>query len=162
MEDNLLYEKIYIIYLINTHLNASPWNAVCLVTNAVCLVTNAVCLVTNILLNWCAWALDDITEKDLVREGLGNSFVHVMCHKMQGNHVVCNVLSSGTVGLLHGGKAGFREFWRFFFFFFWVSFLFSFWGLGLWLGLGFEPWNYFAVLLGQGYHLVPTTDVCMI
>ena len=51
MEDNLLYEKIYIIYLINTHLNASPWNAVCLVTNAVCLVTNAVCLVTNILLN---------------------------------------------------------------------------------------------------------------
>ena len=36
---------------------------------------------------------------DLVREGLGNSFmIHVMSHKMQGNHVVCNELSSGTVG----------------------------------------------------------------
>ena len=33
------------------------------------------------------WALDDITQKDLVWEGLGNSFmIHVMCYKMQGNH----------------------------------------------------------------------------
>ena len=38
------------------------------------------------------------TQKDLVREGLGNSFtIHVMCYKMQGNHVVCNEVPSGTV-----------------------------------------------------------------
>ena len=59
-------------------------------------------------------ALDDITQKDLVREGLENSFmIHVMCYKMQGNHVVCNDCHlAQLVGLSHGGKAGFREFCR--------------------------------------------------
>ena len=36
---------------------------------------------------------EDVTQKDLDREGLGNSFmIHVMCYKMQGNHSLRNSL----------------------------------------------------------------------
>ena len=90
------------------------------------------------------WALDDITQKDLVREGPGKSFmIHVMCYKMHGNHG--DFKDAQWVGLLHGGKAGFRELYSSipegFPIFFWVSFLFFALGLGLglWLGLRFEP-----------------------
>ena len=55
----------------------------------------------------------------------------MLCYKTQRNHVVCNELSSGTVGwVVARGTVGFREFCSsnpegslFFFFFFYVSFL---------------------------------------
>ena len=43
------------------------------------------------------------------------------------------------VGLSHGGKTGFREFPKVLTFFFFLSSFPLFLGLGLWLGLGFEP-----------------------
>ena len=42
---------------------------------------------------------DHISQKDLVREELGNSFmIHVICYKRQGNHTVWNELPFSTVG----------------------------------------------------------------
>ena len=124
------------------------------------------------------WVLDDITQKDLVREGLGNSFIHVMCYKMPGNHVVCNELSCGTG--VRGVLESFEVFYlfiyytgrhstsnpegSFFSFFFSLNFC-PFFFLRVVVRDRFwtekiESWNYFPVLLGQGpfelYHLVPT------
>ena len=70
--------------------------------------------------------------------------IHVMYYKMQGNHVFCNELSSGTVDWAVARKAGFEvrvpkvllNFFLSFFPFFFSGLGF---GLGLWLGLGFEP-----------------------